>query len=180
MNTSQTETQKQTPPAQTQNQAGRPPAGYVEESGDIVGFWDPEQAPIHFVPRTVRLFDSTIDASKPGALLFGELIDPTIVNTPGEDSVPAQAKKGDMVGIWLKPGMKALAQLGGVPVYMLQDGELDTGKPNPMKTFKILRKARGTALIVEADYRVRSKGAPLPVPVQIMQPAPADGPPPPF
>lgn len=155
-----------------QSPSRREPQGYTEESGDIAGFWDPDDgSAIHGIPRSVRLSDSSVDATKPSALCFFELIDPLVVLTPKEKT-PIQCAKGEMVGVWLKPGMKALEHLGGVPVYMYQTGEVDTGKPNKMKAFKIMKKQRGGALVVEADYRSRSKGTPLPVPVVLMRAEP--------
>jgi len=156
-----------------QTQSVKAPAGYSEEKGDITGFWDPQTGPIHMIPRSVRLFDSKVDATKVSALLYAELIDPCTVVADLATKETTIAKKGDLVGVWLKPGMKALANLGGVPAYMYEDGVLDTGKPNPMTVFKVMRKSRGAQLPVEADFRSRSKAAPLPVPVVLMAPADA-------
>jgi hypothetical protein len=138
---------------------GKPPAGYVEQSGDIVGFWTGEGA-VHFIPRFVRMFDSNLDPAKTSTLLVGELVDPCPEVTPPESEEKVLAGKGDKIGIWTKPGMRALSDLGGVPVYMYLDGEKDIGKPSPMKMYKIMSRSRGQKLPVEADFRVKSKPAP--------------------
>ena len=137
------------------------PAGYTEQSGDIVGFWTGEGA-IHFIPRFVRIFDSNIDEKKPSTLLVGELVDPCELFKPTDDDEKevVLGGKGQKVGIWTKPGMSAIKALGGIPVYMYEDGEKDTGKPNPMKLFKVMSKGQGQKLPIEKDMRKFSRPAP--------------------
>jgi hypothetical protein len=132
------------------------PAGYSEQSSDIVGFWDGQGA-IHFIPRFVRMFDSNIDRAKSSTLLIGTLVDPCKVIKSGEDKEEILAGKGQQVGIWTKPGMSALKNLGGTSVYMYEEGEKDTGKPNPMKLYKVMSKSQGQKLPVEGDFRKFSK-----------------------
>jgi hypothetical protein len=133
------------------------PAGYTEQSADIVGFWTGEGA-VHFIPRFVRMFDSSIDPTKSSTLLIADLIDPCEVFKVGEDEERILAGKGQQIGIWTKPGMKALGKLAGIPVYMYQEGEKDIGKPSPMKVYKVMSKGQGQKLIVEpgGDYRNKS------------------------
>jgi hypothetical protein len=132
------------------------PAGYTEQSSDIVGFWDGTGA-IHFIPRFVRMFDSSIDRAKSSTLLIGTLVDPCKVIKAGDDKEEVLANKGMQIGIWTKPGMAALKNLGGQSVYMYEDGEKDTGKPNPMKLYKVMSKGQGQKLPVEGDFRKFSK-----------------------
>ena len=134
----------------------RVPQGYTEQSSDIVGFWDSDEGPpIHFIPRSCRMFDSKIDPKKTSTLVVGELVDDLPVTTADDEEV--LATKGQKVGVWTKPGMAALKELAGVPVYMYQDGEKDTGKPSPMKLFKVMSKGRGAKLPLTGDYRKLSK-----------------------
>jgi hypothetical protein len=140
----------------TQKSGYQVPQGYSEQSSDIVGFWSGEGA-IHFVPRFVRMFDSNIDRAKSSTLLIGTLVDPCKVIKAGEEKEEVLANKGMQIGIWTKPGMAALKNLGGVSVYMYEDGEKDTGKPNPMKLYKVMSKGQGQKLPVEGDFRKFSK-----------------------
>jgi hypothetical protein len=142
------------------------PSGYAEQSTDIVGFWDPERedeegfvSPIHFVPLEVKLFDSKLEPQKPSAIVVGKLVEPTILSAPGGEDELVEGKVGDIVGIWYKPGMSAIKKLAGVKVWMVLDGELDTGKINKMKTFDVRSKERGSDLHVSQDGRKQSKHA---------------------
>jgi hypothetical protein len=131
------------------------PAGYKEQSSDIVGFWDFTSGDtIHIIPRSFRLFDSKIDPSKSSTLLIAELVEPTQVKDASGEMVLAD--KGQTVGIWTKAGMSSIKELGGVDVYMYQDGEKDTGKGNPMLLFKVLAKSKGIKVPVSGDFRKRS------------------------
>lgn len=137
------------------------PTGYQSQGGDLVGYWDPKEGPIHFIPLYVNLFDNSVEPIKSSALLFAKLVDATNVLARDEDDsfTATPAKPNDMVGIWLKPGMKALKNLANVKVFMYEDGELDTGKPNPMKLYKIFSNAKGELLRVEDDRREKSKNS---------------------
>src|SRR5258708_2667249 len=107
------------------------PQGYQEQSADIVGFWDNELSrTIHFVPLEVKVFDSQLEAIKPSVLIEGRLVDAATLALP-KDRGTVSAKSGELVGVWYKPGMKALKNLAGVSVFMFEHGELQTGKPNP-------------------------------------------------
>jgi hypothetical protein len=139
------------------------PKGYQEFSDDLTGFYDWEvgSGPIHFIPGEVRLSDSKADDTKCSALCIGELVDncDSIVTKDGE---VVKGRKGDQVGVWLKPGMRGLANLAGVPVYMYQEGEVDTGKPNAMYLFKCFAKGKARKLMVTEDFRRTSKDGKLP------------------
>jgi len=134
------------------------PEGYQKQSTDILGFWNPDIAPaIHFVPLEVKLFDSNIEPKKPSAIVIGKLVDPITLDAPGGEDDVTEGKPGDIVGVWYKPGMSAIKQLGGVKVFMYLTGELDTGKPNPMKTYDVLSKSKGNTLHVTLDARKESR-----------------------
>lgn len=135
------------------------PAGYEERGGDVAGFWDPEYNALHFIPRTVKLMDSSIDSEKVSALVTGELVEDAELRKSGDDGEIITAKKGALVGVWYKPGMRAIRTLGGVPVYIYADGAKDVGKGNPMRTFKVLSKAKtGARILIESDSRKDSAG----------------------
>jgi hypothetical protein len=136
------------------------PKGFTDQSLDVVGFYDPDvQADIQFVPNEAVLSDSTIEPRKVSILVFGTLVeDCKLVETSKSGNV-IEGKKGDSVGIWAKPGMRALRNLAGVHVVMYPDGEKDTGKPNPMTLFKVLAAKKGSKLSITEDRRDKSKAA---------------------
>ena len=139
------------------------PAGYESRTSDIVGFWNPEKGPVHFVPRLARAFDSNMDKKKPSVLIIGEAVDEMTVylgEQGNQESVTAKPK--DMIGVWYKPGMSSIKKLADVPVFMYPTGEQDTGKPNPMTTFFVGSRKEGNKLLVHDDYRDRSKHTSLP------------------
>lgn len=130
------------------------PADYVEQSTDIIGFW-PGQSPIHMVPLNVKLLDNKIDSRKTSVLITGRLVDNC--DLIDSDDQPILGKKDDLVGVWYKPGMKAIVELGGVKTLIIPNGEKDIGKGSPMKLFRVLSKTKGSRLPIEADYRTTSK-----------------------
>jgi len=132
------------------------PEGYEKQSDDVVGFWDPSVGPIHFIPTAARLFDGNLEAHKPSALIVGKLVEPIALITRDDEVV--EALPGEQVGVWAKPGMSALKGLAGMKVFMFEDGEIDTGKPNPMKVFEILSRGKGKPLPV-TDTRKKSKAS---------------------
>ena len=132
------------------------PEGYEQRSTDIVGFWDPEASPsIHFIPLEAKLFDSQLDPAKPSTLLFGKLVDACMLKTPDDESI--EGAPGDLIGVWFKPGMAALKDLAGVKAFMYPTGEMDTGKPNPMKTYEVHSQRKGTRIPVTDDKREKSR-----------------------
>jgi hypothetical protein len=147
-------------PSKSSPATAEAPAGYTDQGDDIVGTWEYKDGhPIHFIPKHVKLSDSTIDKRKTSTLVFGELVDACKVHGRDEDGPGAEivAEPGDMVGIWYKPGMNKLKNLAGVKVWMICSGEKDVGKPSPMKTFTIKAEARGNRLLVDEDNRKESK-----------------------
>jgi len=138
------------------------PADFAIQSDDVVGYSAFEKAPIRCIPRSVKMFDSNMDKSKPSILIFCQLTAQCVVSLKKEDGASEGqlmiANKGDMVGVWGKPGMRSIRNLCGVEVWIKHTGEKDTGKPLPMKTFDVKAAGRGTRLPVE-DNRKDSKNA---------------------
>jgi hypothetical protein len=133
------------------------PSGYQKQSTDIVGFWDQESSPaIHFIPLEAKVFDSQLDKSKPSTLVIGKLVDACALTTSDDEAITGQP--GELIGVWFKPGMAALKDLAGVKVFMYGTGEIDTGKPNPMKTYDVHSTGKGNRLVVTDDKRDKSRG----------------------
>jgi len=139
------------------------PEGFSERSDDIVGTWNSDGPGIRCIPRFAKTFDSKLDKSKPSVLLFAELVQPCDVATQDGDVIEARA--GEMVGIWVKPGMKAIARHRDVDTWIVVKGEKDVGKASPMKLFTVASKHEGLPLEITEDYRVQSRGAPLLLPL---------------
>lgn len=135
------------------------PDDFEKMGGDLVGFWDPELTPIQCRPLSVKLFDGNIEKDKPSILMTVELTKPCGVRPPkdAENGEPFAAPAGSLVGVWYKPGMKAIRDLCGVETWMAKTGEKDTGKPNPMAVFDVRGKAHGTRIPVTEDTRDESK-----------------------
>jgi hypothetical protein len=136
------------------------PEGFEKRSDDLVGFWDYELTPIRCIPRAAKLMDNHVEKDKPSILLIVELTAPCGA-VPGkkedEEGEPFVAPEGSLVGIWYKPGMRKIRDLGGVEVFMKFDGEKDTGKPSPMKVFEVQSAKLGTRIPVTDDIRDKSR-----------------------
>jgi len=140
------------------------PEGYKKRTTELVGFWNMEKGPVHFIPKFARVFDSDIENSKPSILLIGDSVGGNpIMAKDGEEKTASDSQP---IGIWYKPGMSAVKDLAGVKVFMYITGEQDTGKPNPMKTFDVLSKQDGQTLFITEDYRKKSTHVALPFPVK--------------
>lgn len=134
-----------------------------DRSDDVVGYWVPDDLPIVCIPRAVRLFDSSIDGGKVSALITAEAVTATLIEVTNDKNQKTVklCKKGDAVGIWYKPGMRAIATCAGVPTYIELTGQKDTGKGNPMKVYTV--RAEGGALLpVASDLRKKSIGVQTP------------------
>lgn len=138
------------------------PAGMKEQSDNVDGFWVPETNghALDFIPRNVRLSDSKLDPKKTSPLITGELTAVCPLVTSDGEVIDGLA--GMSVGVWYKPGMSAIRNLAGVRVFMFQDGEQDTGKPNAMKVFRVHAAKKGEPLPVAADNRKQSRGVKSP------------------
>lgn len=112
------------------------PEGFKKVSLDVVGFWSPDLGPIYFIPQEATVSDSKLEPKKQSGLIRGVLVQAcdALLNSDGEI---VHGEPGDRVGVWAKPGMKELKELGGCQVFMFADGEKDTGKPNAMALFDI-------------------------------------------
>jgi hypothetical protein len=99
--------------------------GLSRNSGDVVGFKDPEkQGPLYGIPRAMKASDSQLDASKPSIFVIFELLESTTVTEgSSEDAKEITAKKGDMVGLWVKGGMRPLRNFAGLNVLVQYGGE---------------------------------------------------------
>jgi hypothetical protein len=136
------------------------PKGMKKTTGDVVGFHDMESGPIHGIPRAAKLSDSKIKPQNISCFVIFELLEACKVT---QDDVESMAMPGDMVGVWTKPGMRAIAKQCGVPVFMIHTGEKDLGKPgfNPMKTYDIhIGEGKGTLIPVIEDNRDKSAEEP--------------------
>ena len=135
------------------------PANYKKQSDDVIGFWMGD-GPIHGKPLSARLFDSGIDSHRPSILIAFELLEPCKVSRKEDGTTDTfEAPKGAIVGVWGKPGMKAVARLAGQPVYMVQAGTKDIGKGNPMKLYEVSSPGKPGAMIpIVSDTRKDSAG----------------------
>jgi hypothetical protein len=132
-----------------------PPQGYAKQSLDPIGMWDGKGA-IHFIPRRVKMFDGNIEKNKPSILVIAQLLDVASLLVKNDDTgefETAQGNRGDVIGIWYKPGMKDLTQLCDAKVWMTFDGERNTGKPNPMKMFDIRSPGPSKRVFCTSDER---------------------------
>jgi hypothetical protein len=132
------------------------PAGFTNQSNDVVGFYDPDvEAVIQFEPREAVHADSNIDVNKVSTLIFGMLVAPCKLVESSKTGNVVDGKKGDLVGVWYKPGMKGLRDLCGVHVIMYPAGEKEVGKPNPMVEYVTASKSKGTRLPITEDGATR-------------------------
>jgi hypothetical protein len=139
------------------------PEGYQERTDDVKGFFNEEYGSIHFVPVEVKAMDSSQDAEKASGLIFGRLLSPCMLATKvGEETVPVQGEEGDIVGVWYKPGMRAIRNLAGEAVFMFLSGHKDVGKQNEMGVYTIMSQGQGAPLPLAEDLRKASASKPLP------------------
>jgi len=133
------------------------------QSDSVEGYWEDEKSAILCIPRFARVFDGNIVKERPSLLIVVELTAPTTVSLKieGEDEYDVfTAEKGRMVGVWGKPGMRAIKDLCGVEVWMKRSGVKNTGKGNPMITYDIRAKQLGTRIPITEDTRDYSEGVP--------------------
>lgn len=116
--------------------------GLSKHAGDVVGFHDlEEQGHIYGIPRAAKASDSQLDETKPSVFVIFELLeDCDAIEGSGDDATMVKAKAGDMVGVWVKGGMRNLRNMCGLKVLMQYTGEKKLkGKPaayNAMKTYQ--------------------------------------------
>jgi len=144
--------------------------GLVRFTGDVVGFHDCEtQGEFYGIPRAAKASDSQLDSRKPSMfVIFEALEDCKVTEGSGEDATEKVAKKGEMVGMWLKSGMRQIKKLGGLKVLIQFTGEKKLkNRPaahNPMKMyeFDIEQGKQGTEILVIEDNRKDSRDEDLP------------------
>jgi hypothetical protein len=129
--------------------------GLRKNSGDVVGFRDPEkQGAIYGIPRAAKASDSKLDTTKPSVFVIFELLeDCKVTEGSAEDAQEIQARKGDMVGVWVKGGMRSLKNMGGLKVLMQYTGE---------KKLKDRPSAQSPMKVYQFDTD-RTVGSPIPI-----------------
>lgn len=142
-------------------------SSFAVSTGDVVGYWNPEKSACVCIPRGVKIFDGNIDSTRPAYLLVCELTRDGVViesrETKEEDWVFSRGKKGDMIGVWYKPGMRGILNRAGVECkILLTDKEVDTGKPNKMPVYEVRAPRIGGPIPVLEDTRVDSIRAKTP------------------
>lgn len=138
--------------------------GLNRNSGDVVGFKDPEKhGPLYGIPRAMKASDSQIDPTKPSIFVIFEMLESTTVTEgSADDAKEITAKKGDMVGLWVKGGMRALRNFGGLKVLVQYAGEKKLkNRPagqDPMKIYQFdTDKPTGLPLPLIEDNRKDSR-----------------------
>lgn len=143
-----------------------PPEGLKKLATDIAGFWDEGGfdrpggqwtggTPIYCKILFAREVIPTSGPSKGKTkryLVVGLLAPTQLLERKGSQAAPARvANKGEIVGLWVTPGLSDLNSKGGCKVWVLlntPDKWKDTGKGNPMKTYDIRAEEGGTAVKV--------------------------------
>ncbi len=137
--------------------------GLTKHAGDVVGFHDlEEQGHIYGIPRGAKASDSQLDETKPSVFVIFELLeDCECTEGSGDDSATVKAKVGDMVGVWIKGGMRNLRNMCGMKVLMQHVGEKKLrGKPaaySAMKTYQFDTAGKGTTIPIIEDNRKSSR-----------------------
>lgn len=129
--------------------------GLRKNSGDVIGFRDPEtQGAIYGIPRAAKASDSKLDSTKPSVFVIFELLeDCKVTEGSADDAKEVQARKGDMVGVWVKGGMRSLRNMGGLKVLMQYTGE---------KKLKDRPAAQSPMKVYQFDTD-RTVGSPIPI-----------------
>jgi hypothetical protein len=119
------------------------PAGtenYEDKTEDMVGYWNEDAGPIHCIPKYAVLFDNKVDPRNASILIFATLLNPAnLLKKEDDEKTAFVGKPGDQVGIFAKPGMRRIAKLRDCKCLIQRDPtkDKDTGKPEPMKYFKV-------------------------------------------
>lgn len=151
-----------TKPAETKAEL---PKGYQLQSMDIVGYYDPIiTGTVEMIPQQAILLDGNIESRKTSILIFAELLEPCKLKSSDKDVRDAgevvEGKKGDIIGIWGKYGMKDLRNCADVATFMAPNGHKDVGRPKPMDLFKVGTKTKGTLIPIVEDKRKDAAGEP--------------------
>jgi len=145
----------------------QPREGMRRVNGDVVGFRDIQtQGSLYGIPRAAKLSDNGQDLKKPSCfVIFEALEDMKVTEGTGDEAQEILAKKGDMVGLWLKGGMRQIRNLCGIPVEIHYGGEKKLkGRPaaqKPMQVYNFdLGEGKGTPIPVIEDNRKQSRNEP--------------------
>lgn len=137
--------------------------GFEDRTSDLEGYWVSEAAPIHCRPEHVKLFDGQINKGKPSALVTVFLLSPTVCSRSSDEDPDKKDLKiipaGKKVGIWMKPGMRDLANCAGAETVIRLTGTKKVHKEkgmNPMKVYSVKSKGEVRKLSVEEDRRQES------------------------
>lgn len=138
--------------------------GLRKNYGDVVGFRDPEkQGALYGIPRAAKASDSKLDATKPSLFVIFELLeDCKVTEGSAEEAQEVMARKGDMVGVWVKGGMRSLRNMGGLKVLMQYTGEKKLkdrpSAQSPMKVYQFdTDRTIGTVIPIIEDNRKESR-----------------------
>ena len=113
---------------------------YEDKTEDMVGYWNEDGGPIHCIPRYAVLFDNKVEPRNASILIFATLLDPAnLLKKEDDEKTAFVGKPGDQIGIFAKPGMRRIAKLRDCKCLIQRDPtkDKDTGKPQPMKYFKV-------------------------------------------
>lgn len=154
------------------------PTGFQAKGGDLVGYWEPSSQQTNrrdarpgspavlFTPLFVTLSDSKMkvrpdEPTKSATLLHARLDRPCVLRSAKKEEGYKIFPKGSLFGIWTKPGMKALQNLGNTTVWMKNAGFKDVGQMSDMVVFDIRWEKDGERLKVQDDRRDKSLPANL-------------------
>ena len=156
------------------------PDDFKKRSSDPIGFWIPKipngkggYLPVRCIIQSAKLLDAKLDPKRSSVLLIAELTAPAPLSVKEEniddemDVIDAEkgeiviGKKGDLIGIWGKPGMKDIIPLCGVEVSIQVNPEHKwkpiKDRPSKMVTFDIRSAKIGTRIPIIADQRKESR-----------------------
>lgn len=146
--------------------------GFTRFTGDVVGFHDcEEQGELFGIPRAAKASDSQLDSRKPSLFVIFELLEACkVTEGSGDDAVEKIAQPGEMVGLWVKSGMRGIKKLGGLKVLVQYTGEKKLkNRPaahNPMKLYDFDLEngmaGRGSEIPIIEDNRKDSRDEDLP------------------
>lgn len=138
---------------------------FKEISSDLEGFWT-GVGKIVVRPIDVNLSDNKADKSKANILINCELVEDPEGQICTKDGEVVDVAPGGRIGVWYSPGMRPILNCAGVDVVLKRDEskDKDTGKPKPMKGYRLATDEgeRGERLEVAEDYRKESKNAKTP------------------
>ncbi len=144
--------------------------GLKRFTGDVVGFHDCEtQGELYGIPRAAKASDSQLDSAKPSLFVIFELLeDCKVYEGSGNEQTEKTAKAGEMVGLWVKSGMRAIKSMGGRKVLVQHVGEKKLkNKPAAFNALKLFDfdldpSETGSLIPIIEDNRKDSRDEDLP------------------